>query len=304
MIKKVTPFTFPFSIVLKRNTGLLCLYIALQLISSMKVLAGMLAFLLLLTLPSPVLAAPAGEDLFPEEWMGKHKILDHFGDLSRMILIRYAGERLFEPSEVVEIGDPDNDNALDAYALLGVRWELFKYPSGVPYTVNPTMAVRSYGLREDEVVGAIQRAFENWDETVGAELYDNRVTVDRRASASPRRPDYRNVVTWGRLKKGVVAVTYLWYLTKTGEIVDADLVFNSSYRWGIDLDGEGPEYQLAGAFDLQDIATHEAGHFTGLDDLYDEKYWAMTMYGYAAPGETNKVSLEPGDVTGAQAIYG
>ncbi|MEM2204845.1 MAG: matrixin family metalloprotease [Candidatus Hadarchaeales archaeon] len=270
----------------------------------MKVLAGVLVLFLLLVLPLPALAASPEEDIFPAKWMGRHKVVDHFGKLSRMVLIRYVGEGLSEPSEVVEIGDPDNDGAVDAYALLGVRWDYSKYPGGVPYTVNPTVAVRFYGLKESEVVGAIRRAFENWDEAVGLELYNNVVTVSRLASASTKRPDYRNVVTWGRLQRGVVAVTYLWYLTDTGELVDADIVFNSYYRWGIDPDGEGTVYQLSGAFDLQDIATHEVGHFTGLDDLYDEPYWAMTMYGHANFGETCKVSLEPGDIAGAQAIYG
>lgn len=263
-----------------------------------------LVFFLLLALSSPVLAVPPEEDLFPGEWEGKRKVVDHFGKLSRLILIRYAGEeKISAQGEVVGIGDPDNDGNPDAYALLGVWWDLSRYPKGVPYVVNPTLAVRSYGLKEGEVVGAIRRAFENWDEAVEVELYDHRVTTDRFASASTRRPDYKNVVTWGRLKKGVVAVTYLWYLTDTGELVDADMVFNSYYRWGIDRDGEGSGYTLIGAFDLQNIATHEAGHVTGLDDLYDECYWAMTMYGYADFGETCKVSLEPGDAAGAQALY-
>jgi hypothetical protein len=267
----------------------------------MKLEAGVLVVFLVLALSAPVLASPQEEELFPSSWMGRHKIVDQFGNLTRVVLVRYVGEeRLSEPSGVVTLLDNENQ----AYALIGCFWNLSKYPNGVPYTINPSTAVRSYGLKREEVVAAIQRAFENWDGAVEAELYDNSPSVNNWAGASTRRPDYRNVVTWGRLKKGVVAVTYLWYLTDTGELVDADLVFNSYYRWGIDPDGEGSNYQLTGAFDLQDIATHETGHFTGLDDLYDSKYWAMTMYGYADFGETYKISLEQGDVAGAQALYG
>lgn len=272
----------------------------------MKLRPRALAFLLLLVFTASVPTAPVlatqDEELLPRAWIGKHKIVERFGELNRMVLIRYMGEqRLSKPSEVVEIGDPDNDGAPDAYALLGVWWNLSKYPQGVPYIVNPKTA-GFYGLTQKEVVGAIQRAFENWDETTSSELYNNNVSVSLTAGVSSRRPDYRNVVTWRRLQKGVVAVTYIWY-TNTGEIADVDMVFNSYYRWGMDPDGEGSEYQLTNAFDIQDIATHEAGHATGLDDLYDERYWAMTMYGYASPGETYKVSLEPGDTAGAQALY-
>jgi len=265
----------------------------------MKLEAGVLAILLVLALSVPVLASPQ-EEPFPASWMGKHKMVDRFGNLTRVVLVRYVGEERFsEPSGVVTL--PDNEN--QAYALLGCFWNLSNYPAGVPYLINPSTAVKSYGLKEEEVVAAIRRAFENWDEAVGVELYNDSPRVNLRAKASTGWPDRRNVVTWGRLRKGVVAVTYLWYLTDTGELVDADIVFNSYYRWGIDPDGEGSDYQLTGAFDLQDIATHEVGHFTGLDDLYNDNYWAMTMYGYADFGETYKISLERGDVAGARAIY-
>ena len=57
------------------------------------------------------------------------------------------------------------------------------------------------------------------------------------------------------------------------------------------------------AFDIQNIATHEFGHPVGLDDLYDEIYSELTMYGYSSKGETKKCSLEEGDVLGAQSLY-
>ena len=67
-------------------------------------------------------------------------------------------------------------------------------------------------------------------------------------------------------------------------------------------DDEGPT--KIKNFDVQDIATHEAGHVVGLDDLYADKYSELTMYGYSSKGETKKISLAVGDVNGTVALYG
>ena len=46
--------------------------------------------------------------------------------------------------------------------------------------------------------------------------------------------------------------------TRTGEILESDIFFNSTFHWSVAPGGE------AGRFDVQSIATHEAGHFLGL----------------------------------------
>ena len=83
---------------------------------------------------------------------------------------------------------------------------------------------------------------------------------------------------------------------------DADIILRHGYNWGI-ADGDEEEIDLTDAFDIQNIVTHESGHWTGLDDIYDEEYDAMTMYGYSAYGEEIRRSLEPGDIAGAQEVY-
>ena len=46
--------------------------------------------------------------------------------------------------------------------------------------------------------------------------------------------------------------------TRTGEILESDIFFNSTFQWSVAPSGE------AGRFDVQSIATHEGGHFLGL----------------------------------------
>ncbi len=46
--------------------------------------------------------------------------------------------------------------------------------------------------------------------------------------------------------------------TRTGEILESDIFFNTTFRWSVASGGE------PGRFDIQSIATHEAGHFLGL----------------------------------------
>jgi hypothetical protein len=55
--------------------------------------------------------------------------------------------------------------------------------------------------------------------------------------------------------------------------------------------------------DFDNIATHELGHSCGLGDLYTSDCSQQTMYGYASNGETNKRTLECGDIAGISELY-
>ncbi len=280
-----------------------------------------LLLLLSVSIFTPIVSANKDEDEMPKDWFGKRKVIDRFGEYTRVALIHYE-------AGVIDLDDPDGDGSSDGYELLGAWWNLNKYPDGVPYIVNPSQAVKSYGLSADEVVLEIKYALESWDLAVdlsdyevdyvayptyvdvGGEtttkypinLYDDNPTIDYKAKASIAFPDYRNVITWGLARPGVVAYAVIWYISSTGEIVDADIVLNSYYKWGI-ADGDEGTSDLASKFDIRDIVTHESGHWSGLDDIYDAAYSAMTMYGYTSYGEEIKRSLEPGDIAGVQVVY-
>jgi len=90
-----------------------------------------------------------------------------------------------------------------------------------------------------------------------------------------------------------LATTYYSYSGST--LTDCDTVFNTYYSWS--TSGQ------AGYYDVQNIATHELGHWLQLNDLYGGGDTEKTMYGYSATGETKKRTLESDDLSGINYIY-
>ncbi len=243
------------------------------------------AFVALMLFMAPVLAKQAGDDdqyQLKNEWKGKPMIVEKHGDLTLVV---------FQTLHTAGAGQ--------AYEWDGMKW----YSTPVKYTINPSAAVKKYRLSSSDVVSNVTQAFEAWDSQVDRELFSI-PSVSNSAKANTGRPDGKNVVTWGSVSdRNVIAVTWIWYYTATGQIIDTDMIFNTYYKWGIDTDGEGPNPMPASTFDIRNIGTHEAGHVCGLGDIYDPAYSAMTMYGYGSYGEVKKISLEPGDITGIRALY-
>ncbi|MBI4215982.1 MAG: matrixin family metalloprotease [Chloroflexi bacterium] len=187
------------------------------------------------------------------------------------------------------------------YQLLGPKWDLAKYPSGVPYIVNPSGGPAG-------AVAEVRAGLEAWDAATGVELFNDSPTID--SNSWWGKLDGKNNVSWQVIGDGrVIAGVWVWYQDNDGsgtmsagdEVLETDMVFNTSVRWGIDPDGEGPT--KIKVYDVRNIATHEGGHVVGLDDLYSDAYRDLTMYGYSSKGETRKISLEVGDISGTQALY-
>lgn len=172
----------------------------------------------------------------------------------------------------------------------------------VKYYVNPS----GIKLKISDVILAVKASFEAWDNAVddpetntSIEIFDDNV---QQTKLYGERYDGKNVVSWGRLSKNVLAVCYTWYYRYSGKIVEFGMVFNTLYSWGIDTDGEGGT--TINAYDIQNIGTHEAGHTLCLGDLYSKAAQELTMYGYGARGETKKRSLGYGDIQGVKYLYG
>jgi len=93
------------------------------------------------------------------------------------------------------------------------------------------------------------------------------------------------------------ALTLVSYNPDTGEILDADIQVNLN-RGPIAICGEECEpHQI----DLQNVLTHEVGHFLG---LAHSQYDTATMFGDAPIGQTSKRTLDPDDADGMCNAYG
>ena len=163
------------------------------------------------------------------------------------------------------------------------------------YYVNPNVSL----VTEGDPVAAVNDAVEAWDVVTADELFSYGGITEK----SWYEEDEQNTVSWVKfIPRNYIAVAVMWYDPETMIIWEFDIVFNTFHKWGIDpIKEDGDTIK---AFDIQNIATHEFGHPVGLDDVYDEIYSELTMYGYSSKGETKKCSLEDGDIDGAQQLYG
>jgi len=196
-----------------------------------------------------------------------------------------AFENTIHEEIVVVYAIPPTDDSMTNphYQLLSFHWY-----TTINYWINPK---NRYGFSTTAVVTTITTSVNAWDKETSFQVFNYRGTTNRGAG----RYDGYSVVSWGYYYyPGVIAVTYIWY--SGSQILETDCRMNTYFSWS--LSGQ------AGKMDVQNIMTHEFGHWCGLADLYnDVDYW-LTMYGYANYGETYKRTLGLGDISGLHAVYG
>jgi len=184
--------------------------------------------------------------------------------------------------------DPE-EGYTTGYATAG--WKL---PGPVVYHVNYSTVPSTVS----DVKTAIANSFNAW-KFGGVSFSEGTATAARGA-----KYDGENVVVWGNVPSGAIAVTYTWYNSNTGMAVECDTVMAKSLPWKY-TPVSNPDSSCADLYyyDVQDILTHEVGHWMGLADLYATANHDLTMYGYGDKGEVKKDSLESGDLDGLNAIY-
>jgi len=202
----------------------------------------------------------------------------------------------------------------ELYSYSRIHWADDDIP--VSYWIN--MADSPLDITTVET--GVTASFETWELDEGSYIdftYKGITTVFT-PGLNVEQPDLVNVVGWTDLSAqhpNAIGITITWSIRGKKEIVDCDTVLNSaSYFAWTQYDGTGdpdgtwlPGYDDDTYFDvdLQNIMTHEAGHWLMLNDLYDdtEAVKIQTMYGYALDGELKSRSLEIGDIDGVRKIY-
>ena len=106
--------------------------------------------------------------------------------------------------------------------------------------------------------------------------------------------------------QNVIAVTRVRYNALNGEMTDVDIAFNAKsaanpdgFDFGVST-ADDPDGTIR---DLENVAVHEIGHYSGLGDIYNPGYppyvppWVRgtsdwTMYGIIRGSEIQKRTLE------------
>jgi hypothetical protein len=174
----------------------------------------------------------------------------------------------------------------------------------------------------DHARDAVQIGFGAWLSS-GAKLPNVSFDSTKGAKFGPT-PDGKSEIMYGPITlaghENDLALTITFSDPKTGEVLEADMIFNSSHPYALlsgssdsDDDSTGknaPQTANAGTtgaancnnkYDLQSVATHEAGHFFGLGEDYDVK--TATMFYTTGRCETNKRALQASDETTMDALY-
>jgi hypothetical protein len=166
---------------------------------------------------------------------------------------------------------------------------------------------------------AVQLGFGTWLGS-GAKLPGLSFDSTKGATFGPT-PNGKSEIMYGPITitghENDLALTITFSDPKTGEVLEADMIFNSNHPYGLlsgtsDSNAGSQPGGLSTAsangnsscddkYDLQSVATHEAGHFFGLGEDYDVK--TATMFYTTGRCETNKRALQSSDETTMDALY-
>lgn len=172
---------------------------------------------------------------------------------------------------------------------------------------------------------AVERGFGTW---LASARHLPRLRFDTTHHATPSLvPDGKSTVMVAEIPFAGhtrdLAITVGFMDPATGKLAEADIVLNARYKWGVldaaggpathdmgddpeagsglSCNGSHPDTSCGGRYDVQDIATHEIGHFFGLGE--DNEDPAATMFKCSSVCEIHKRDLETDDDSAIGTLY-
>lgn len=223
--------------------------------------------------------------------------------LEKMVFVHYRAD--FAPGKPSGLPvKPDKIKTSDLYSYSKFHWLYSTAEEGIEWYYNPGNMSLKY---EDAVI----ESFATWDSVEEANIkFIYKTTTSLEPSWDQfAAPDGYNVVGWDDLNSldpNAIGITVVWYYRYVkGEkiIYECDTVLNSNKEYLWTCTESITDTLFYYDVDVQNIMTHEAGHWLMLDDMYYDEASEQTMYGYADQAELKKRSLEEGDIAGIKAIY-
>ncbi|MBI4567801.1 MAG: hypothetical protein HY719_05320 [Planctomycetes bacterium] len=188
---------------------------------------------------------------------------------------------------------------------VATRWNLVSpqpnvVEGKVDYFIDVTGTVDNLNAAPADEFQAVQASFQRWEDLAASKI------AFRYKGASTGRVadgnDNTNLIIWvNTLPTGIFAITTTTFDTQ-GTISDADMELNEKFVWFTSgAIGSSPAPSgTPGRADIENIVTHEAGHFIGFDHTF---IGLATMYATSDNGYINLRTLEPDDQAIAGSTY-
>lgn len=185
-----------------------------------------------------------------------------------------------------------------SYALLGRRWQGLNYSWWYNQARQPVSGLTRISAGVSMMASGVTRC----GSTIAngaVSSYNGATTASLSVTAAGclTSNDGKSTLGWTLIDGSVLARTCTYYIL--GAILDADIAFDPSYTW---YNSSSITLCSGTQYDLQQIATHEAGHAFGLGHVAQSTEQIMKpTFGYC---ETTSRSLGLGDATGMKVLYG
>lgn len=189
-------------------------------------------------------------------------------------------------------GKPGGSGSCYAFLASGAKWKTVE-----PWVMNTS---NSAGLSGAEVMNLETQAVSAWESASGANIFGSGNTSNANLAADANTVNDVNEIYFADVSSsGAIAVTIVWgYFSgppQSRQLVEWDQIYDDTdFSW--DTDGS------ADSMDFLNIAVHEVGHAAGMGHPSDSCS-QETMFRFATEGETQKRTLNAGDIAGINALY-